>query len=301
MEAPEKDANFMNKIYSKLTALVFMFLFAYTGIANASLIKGIYITQTTLEDSTYLNYLIQRAKKVGIHTFIVDMDKPSKRYEKNIGLLAQNNINYVARIVVFPGGGTPQQIKSQQYLEKKLRLVKAAVGYGASQIQLDYIRYSSKQPPSAQNAQDILKIIQWFKARTGVPLQIDVFGISSFGPSKYIGQDIKLFANSIDVLCPMVYPSHYEPFRVHAVTPYETVHKSLTAIRKQFNGSPPFKLYPYIELSNYRYPLSKEKKLAYIYAQIKAAENANADGWYVWSPHNYYDNLFKVLETRDVR
>jgi hypothetical protein len=102
----------------------------------------------------------------------------------------------------------------------------------------------------------------------------------------------------VNVLCPMVYPSHYEPFRMHAVTPYETVYKSLMSIREQFdNEQLPFKLYPYIELSNYRYPLSRAKKLAYIYAQIQAVENAKADGWYVWSPHNWYDNLFLVMET----
>lgn len=293
----------MDKILSRLAfLLLFLALSVYANVSFAGLIKGIYITQTTAEDTTYFNYLISRAKKVGISTFIVDLELPSARYAANITLLKKNNIHYVARIIMFPDGGKPNQVKSVAYWEKKYRLIQTALNYGAQQIQLDYIRYSSKQPPSAQNAEDILKIIRWIKARTPVPLQVDVFGISSFGPSKYIGQDIKLFASSVDAFCPMVYPSHYEPFRTHAVTPYETVYSSLMAIRKQFNNKPlPFKLYPYIELSNYRYPLSQAKKLAYIYAQIQAAENANADGWYVWSPHNYYDNLFTVLETRHVK
>lgn len=283
------------------SALLILF-FSLSSIVNAGLIKGIYITQTTLENSSYLNYLIGRAKKVGIHTFVVDLDKPSSLYKKNIALLAANNIHYVARIVIFPGGGTPQQINSQAYLDKKLHLIKTAESYGAQQIQLDYIRYSSKQPPSAKNAEDILRIIKWFKTNTKVPLQIDVFGISSFGPSKYIGQDIKLFSSAVDVICPMVYPSHYEPYKVHAVKPYDTVYNSLMAIRKQFNNKPlPFKLYPYIELSNYRYPLSHSKKLAYIYAQIQAAEKADADGFYVWSPHNLYDTLFQVLENKQIK
>jgi len=293
----------MHNLYSRLAVFLFFFtLFLYSPVSIAGLIKGIYITQTTAEDTTYLSYLIHRAKKVGISTFIVDLELPSSRYAKNIALLKQSGIHYVARIIIFPDGGKPEQVKSLKYWEKKYALIKAAVGYGADQIQLDYIRYSSKQPPSAQNAQDILRIIQWFKGRTPVPLQVDVFGISSFGPSKYIGQDIKLFSRSVDAFCPMVYPSHYEPFRVHAVKPYETVYSSLMAIHRQFNNKPlPFKLYPYIELSNYRYPLSQSKKLSYIYAQIQAAENANADGWYVWSPHNYYDNLFTVLETKHVK
>lgn len=293
----------MFKLRRKLAMLIIGFLFLLTNaIAYAGLIKGIYINQGTMQDPKQLSYLINRAKKVGIQTFVVDLEQPSSVYQKNVALLKNNGIHYVARITVFPGGGTPEQIHSESYREKKLKLAKTAIAYGAEQIQLDYIRYSSKQPPSEQNAKDILKIIAWFKARISVPLQIDVFGISSFGPSKWIGQDIKLFSKSVDIICPMVYPSHYEPFRVHAVAPYDTVYKSLMAIHGQFDDKRlPFKLIPYIEQSNYRYPLSREKKLAYLYSQIQAAEKANADGWYVWSPHNYYDTLFQVLETRSVK
>lgn len=294
----------MCKINARLAilALASILLFMYGSITHA-MAKGIYISQETMEDTKYISYLIDHAKKVGIHTFIVDLELPSKQYQKNIQLLKQNNIAYTARIIIFPNnGGKPSEVKSEAYWEKKYKLVKYALSYGAAQIQLDYIRYNSKQPPSSQNAQDILTIIRWFKARVPVPMQVDVFGISAFAPSKYIGQDIKLFSTSVDAICPMVYPSHYEPFRAHAVTPYDTVYKSLMAIRHQFNNKPlTFKLIPYIEQSNYRYPLSRQKKLAYLYAQIQAAENANADGWYVWSPHNYYDTLFQVLETKNVR
>lgn len=280
--------------------LTFLLLFQATQ-ANA-MTKGIYINQGTIENTKYITYLIERSKKTGIKTFIVDLERLTPNYAKNIRLIKESGISYVARIVVFPDGGKPEQVRSEAYWNKRYKLVQEAVALGADQIQLDYIRYSSKQPPSPKNAYDILKIINWFQAKTSVPLQIDVFGISSFGPSKYIGQDIKLFANSVEAICPMVYPSHYEPFKKHAVTPYETVYSSLMAIRKQFDNKPlRFKLIPYIELSNYRFPLSKEKKLAYIHAQIQAAENANADGWYVWSPQNYYDNLFHVLETRSVK
>ncbi len=278
-------------------------MFFFSTTLSAGLIKGIYINQETMENTAQISYLINRAKKVGITTFIVDLEKPSGIYQKNIGLLKANGIKYIARIIFFPNnGGTSQQVHSQDYWNKKYQLAKTAIAYGASQIQLDYIRYKSKQPASQQNAQDILAIIRWFKARVGVPVQIDVFGISSFGPSAHIGQDIKLFSSSVDAVCPMVYPSHYEPYKMHAVTPYDTVYSSLMAIHHQFSYKPlHFKLIPYIEQSNYRYPLSRQKKLDYLYYQIQAAENANADGWYVWSPHNYYDTLFQVLETKNVK
>jgi hypothetical protein len=275
-------------------------------VANAGLVKGIYITQTTLEDTKYLNYLITHAKKSGITTFVIDIERPSKLSEKNFALVKNNDIHTVARIVVFPnGGGTPEQVASTAHWEKKYKLIDYALSYGAQQIQLDYIRYNTKQSASDEHATNIHKVIQFYKdrlAKQNIPLQIDVFGIASFGEEKHIGQNVKLFSKTIDALCPMVYPSHYEPFRQHAVTPYKTVYSSLESIRSQFDkGTPPFKLYPYLELSNYRYPLSQEKKLNYIYAQIQAAEAAGADGWYAWSASNYYDNLFHVLETRKIR
>lgn len=297
----------MNNITRKMaqSVLLFLMLFGLSSMACA-MMKGIYITQPTFEDDKYLSYLIQRSKQAGINSFIVDLERPSSHYQDNVALLKKNHINYIARIIVFPnGGGTPEEVASIAYREKKLKMIEAAMSYGANQIQLDYIRYNTKQPASSQHAQNILKLISWYKervAKQNIPLQIDVFGISSFGEEKHIGQNIKLFSKSVDVICPMVYPSHFEPYRVHAVTPYKTVYDSLAAIHDQFETKQlPFKLVPYIELSNYRYPLSTQKRLTYIYAQIQAAEAAGADGWYAWSPHNLYDNLFKVLETRNVK
>jgi hypothetical protein len=95
----------------------------------------------------------------------------------------------------------------------------------------------------------------------------------------------------------MVYPSHYDPFAYHSARPYETILDSLKRIKKQFGGEMPIRLIPYIEMANYHYPnMSREKKIVYIKAQIKATRDAGADGWYAWSAHNRYDNLFAILE-----
>ena len=93
----------------------------------------------------------------------------------------------------------------------------------------------------------------------------------------------------------MVYPSHYSPFAQHFANPYDTVYDSLVRIQDQFDEKMPMKMYAYIELSNYHFSMSHEKTLSYIKQQLKAVDDAGADGWYAWSPHNRYDNLFKVL------
>jgi len=272
-----------------------------TTVATTTHIKGIYLTQYTLENTAFLHYLIKHAQAAGIDTFVVDLEKPSKRYKDNVALLKDKHIHYVARIVMFPDGGKAKDVETPAVWQKRYALVKQAVDWGANQIQLDYIRYSSKEKASPDHAKHVLEIIQWYKNKLSgqnIPLQVDVFGVTSFGESKHIGQNIKLFSQAVDAICPMVYPSHYVPFPDHFRHPYETVYESLTLIRKQFDDKLPIKMYAYIELSNYHYPMSHQKTLAYIRAQIKAVKEANADGWYAWSPHNRYDNLFYVLENK---
>ena len=290
----------MIKIFLKALLLWSLFILSVTTDAYAA-VKGIYVTQYSFENTAFLNYLIKHAKAAGIDTFVVDLELPSKRYRDNLDLLRQNHINYVARIIMFPGGGTPAQIEHPEVWQKKYGLVKQAVDWGAMKIQLDYIRYNTKQAATQQNAKNVLAIIQWYKdklAEQHIPLEVDVFGIASFGESKYIGQNIQLFAKTVDGICPMVYPSHYFPFKEHFDTPYTTVYESLTSIQDQFDGKMPIKLIPYIELTNYHFSMSHPKTLDYIRAQIKAVDDANADGWYAWSPHNRYDNLFYILEQR---
>jgi hypothetical protein len=287
---------------STFLALVSFTLFMACGYLNAQIkTKGIYINQGTLENTRQMNYLIQQSKAVGINTFVVDLEKVTRNYKKSIDLIRNSGIRYVARIVVFPDGGRANQIKSKAYWEKKYRLAESAVEFGASEIQLDYIRYSTKQPANPQNAKDVKQVISWFKqklAAKGIPLQIDIFGEVSFKESPRIGQNIQLFADTIDVVCPMVYPSHYHPYQKHSAAPYEIIYKSLTSLKGKFDQKTPFKLNPYIEASNYHYKWSPSKKVTYIQAQIKAVEDANADGWFVWSPQNHYDNLFTALKSR---
>jgi hypothetical protein len=288
----------MDNKYARVVILGFTAWFMSTSAWSAG-VKGIYVTQYNLENTHYINYLIKNAKASGINTFVVDLEKPSKRYEQNIALVKAQGIHYVARIVMFPGGGTKAQVQNPNYWQGKYRLVQQAINLGADRIQLDYIRYNTKQKPSSQNAKDIAAIVQWYKTKVAaqkIPLEIDVFGIASYGESKYIGQNIKLFSQSVDAVCPMVYPSHYTPFSYHYARPYDTVHNSLDGIYDQFEDGLPIKMYAYIELSNYHYSMSREQKYKYIKAQINAVKDAEADGWYAWSPHNRYENLFKVLQ-----
>lgn len=264
-------------------------------------VKGIYISQTTMENREYLQYLIQRSKESGINTFVIDLNVVTNYMEKNILLVKNSGIRYVARIVVFPFGGTREYIKSEAYWMSRYRLVEAALKLGADEIQLDYIRYAASNKPSATNSDDVYEVISWFRDKIGdrADLQIDVFGEASFKESTRIGQHIPKFAPAVDAVCPMLYPSHFEPYKEHARRPYDIIYAALMSLKSKYeNNQPPFKLYSYIELSNYRHSFSPEQLIGYIHSQIKAVEDAEADGWYAWSANNKYDRLFSILSRR---
>lgn len=278
----------------------FTFIFALLFFTSTSWswVKGIYLTQYTAENTKTLTYLIKDAKAAGVGTFVIDYSRPSKRYTQNIQLVKNAGLTYVARIVMFPEGGLHEQIISPEYLAKRLALVKQAVALGANSVQLDYIRYKATQAPSSENAKNVFKVIQAVDKTlegTGVKLQLDIFGVAAHGESHAIGQDPSLFATIVDAICPMVYPSHYEPFRIHAVTPYQTVLHSLNALRGNLRNSPNVKIYAYIELFNYRFPMSHTTKVEYILAQLRAVRDSQADGYYVWSANNKYSILFDIL------
>lgn len=264
----------------------------------SSKVKGIYISQRTLENREYLQYLIKRSKAAGINTFVIDLNSVSNKYEKNIILVRNSGIRYVARIVVFPFGGNAEKVRSEAYWLNRYRLVDSAIKLGADEIQLDYIRYAENKSPAETNTADIHRVIDWFKEKIGVraKLQIDMIGESSFIPSPSTGQDVLAFASSIDACCPMLYPSHFESNQDHAKKPYDIIYTALTKLKAQFSGSAPFQVYPYIELANYRHSFSDEQLSGYIHGQIAAVEDANADGWYAWSTGNKYDRLFSILQ-----
>lgn len=283
-------------------ALIALVMMCFTTVTLAGGVKGIYLTQYTAENDKLLNHLIENSKKSGIDTFVIDMDRPSKALRDNLGLVKQSGLKYVARVVVFPNGGSKAAVENPEVWQKRYALVKQAIDWGADEIQLDYIRYDTKQKPSPENAKRIHEIIKWFKtklAAQNIPLQIDVFGETSFGESPYIGQNIKLFSDTVDAICPMVYPSHYTPFAKHYNNPYDTIDTSLDSLKDQFaNRVPPMKIYAYIELSNYHYRMSRAQKIDYIKDQLDAVNDADIDGWYAWSPHNQYDNLFAILQKK---
>jgi hypothetical protein len=259
--------------------------------------QGIYLQQGVAQSPKRLDYMINSSLRAGVNTLVVDLEALSSNYDKGVQRIQRHGLQYVPRITMFPHGGKHEQIVSRDYWETRWKLVSHALDLGAKDVQLDYIRYSSKTDPSPDNAIHVREVLRFFKKRInerGGRLQIDVFGEVAFAPSLHIGQDMALFAPEIDAVCPMVYPSHYEPYEEHARIPYETVYGSLTSLKRQM-GEQQVPVFAYIELSNYRFKLTPAERVKYIRDQLRAVREANAEGWLAWSAGNRYDLLFEIL------
>lgn len=269
--------------------------------------KGIYLTQYMLENPEKLDYLLKEAKATDINTFVIDHDYTSSHFAAAMAKVKAAGIKTVVRIVVFTDGGNAKQVRSKEHWENRYKFIDGAIKAGADVIQLDYIRYSSKQPADPQHAKDVYEVIKWFKTKLAaqhVPLEIDIFGEVSYYPSMHIGQDLKMFADSVDGVNPMVYPSHFWPYQKYSAEPYKTINNSLNALVKHFDGDAPFKVHAFIEAANYHYikKTSNAQKQKYLLEEIRAVEDAkDVSGWYVWSANNSYDNLFEVLKNNKIR
>jgi hypothetical protein len=263
-------------------------------------VKGIYLQQGTVEEPSRLRELIERAKRVSINTFVVDLWRRSPEYAKAIEIIEKAGLRYVPRITIFPDGARRDQIDDRALLERRARLIDYAVKLGATDVQLDYIRFSSRNAPSPDNAHQVREVLRFFRQRVqqrGARLQIDIFGEVSYGPSIRIGQDMRLFSPELDAVCPMLYPSHFEPYRETARAPFETVHGAILALERQIEAHP-IPIYPFIEHFNYRYRMSDDERASYFEAQLEAVLRSGAQGFYVWSVGNFYDIPFAVLERR---
>ncbi|OAI48534.1 hypothetical protein AYO45_00945 [Gammaproteobacteria bacterium SCGC AG-212-F23] len=290
----------MRELWFKFMALLFVFLGSVSSATAWD--KGIYLTQYTLEKPEKLDYLLREAKTTGINTFVIDHEYYSSRYAPAMAKVKAAGIKRVVRIVVFSDGGNAKQIHSKEHWEEKFKLANDAIKAGADVIQLDYIRYSSKEPANPQHAKDVYEIIKWFKSKINAEhalMEIDIFGEVSYYPSMHIGQDINMFADSVDGVNPMVYPSHYWPYQKYSAEPYKTINSSLNSLVGKFNDKPPFKVHAFIEAANYHYlkKTTNAEKQKYLLEEIHAVEDSKSvSGWYVWSANNVYENLFEVLK-----
>ncbi|HYI13822.1 MAG TPA: putative glycoside hydrolase, partial [Thermomicrobiales bacterium] len=182
-----------------------------------------------------------------------------------------------------------------------LALEAAALGF--DEIQLDYIRFPSDGllenadygPEYAERTR--LDAITGFLTEmnaalkpTGSLLAVDIFGITLLEDDDAgIGQNFAAIAPLVDVICPMIYPSHFYPgemgFDIPNNHPYDVILQSLQRGEILVPDARD-KLRPWLQ--DFSYGEGIEYGATEVAAQIQAAEDFGAAGWMIWAPDNVY-------------
>ncbi|MGH2557563.1 MAG: putative glycoside hydrolase [Thermomicrobiales bacterium] len=194
--------------------------------------------------------------------------------------------------------------------EANAALAVEAVRLGFDEIQYDYVRFPSDgdlatmdfgRPYTEQARTDaIVEFLKLSRRRiltAGGKLAADVFGYTLLVDNDLgIGQNVERIARTVDVVCPMVYPSHW-PSGSLALNghpnnyPYETI--AITMARAQDKlGRHAHKVRPWLQ--DFSLPGLRAYGAAEVRAQIDGARETDVDGWMIWDPSNrYHDKAFR--------
>ncbi|MDH4218226.1 MAG: putative glycoside hydrolase [Candidatus Aminicenantes bacterium] len=173
---------------------------------------------------------------------------------------------------------------------------------GIDEIQFDYVRFPTDGDLSAIEYPVILedtsqeecigKFLAYANSRLkpfGVIISIDIFGLTAWKTADFgVGQVLEQIIPHVDVICPMLYPSHFpENFlrlKNPGQYPYRIVRSSLEEMKKRTEKE----IRPWIQGFWY----TPEE----IIAQLQGVLESDIQSWTVWNPSGRYSQTFDALE-----
>lgn len=213
-----------------------------------------------------------------------------------------------------------------------MEIAAEAARIGFDEVQFDYIRFSTdrrmEQVVFGEAAENRTKIdiINDFTAYayeklSALPVAVsaDVFGsiIDSSIDQAAVGQNYAAMAANLDVICPMLYPSHYGAgayrIRIPDAQPYDTVFAALGASRTALgqygrdtiysltkNGLPLHaSVRPWLQAFTATWVSGHiEYGRNEIQAQIQAVYDSGYDEWILWNASSRYDRAWFTDEDR---
>jgi hypothetical protein len=191
-------------------------------------------------------------------------------------------------------------------------LAREAYDVGFSEVQFDYVRFPDEKRlitetvyplangrTRAQVIRDQLGFVRAALKAQGIRVTADVFGLTATDTTDMgIGQRWEMFVDQVDVVLPMIYPSHFArgtyKLRNPNAHPYETIDHALKdAIARSdsvHNAALIIPWYQDFTLGPPRY------EAAQIRAQKKAGYDNGFQSWILWNPKSNY--TLAALEPR---
>jgi hypothetical protein len=197
--------------------------------------------------------------------------------------------------------------------EYNFRIAEEAVKMGFGEVQFDYIRFPETYkslPPQVfpesngkgktEALADFLQTAKKRMDKLGVRTTADIFGlVATVGGALEVGQRWEPIVKSVDVVLPMVYPSHYPhgSFGIHLpnADPYEVIHTAISRgrVRTEAVGLKGQRIRPWIQAFTLGPP---KYGAAEIEAQKKAVYDSGYEGWVLWNPGSSYDPFIPAFE-----
>ena len=250
-------------------------------------------------------------------------------------VLHDNNIYSIARIVTFKdriagdkyanlavkntSGGIWRDRHGMSWLNPYNRdswdylvdIAEEAAIKGFDEIQFDYVRFPTdgntkiidygSSAAGKSKAEAIAEFLSYGRDRLskkGVVVSADVFGlVTTAADDMRIGQHLESIAKSVDVICPMVYPSHYGKGSYGVAEPdfepYKIVNRSMTVAEDRIDAIKDVRkkavLRPWLQDFTASY-LKKYKRYgsAEVRAQIDATYDAGSEEWLLWNAGNIF-------------
>lgn len=246
--------------------------------------------------------------------------------------LEQHEVYPIARIVVFKDTVMAGEKPEWSFLENgnvwinnrreafvnpyvkevwdyNIEVAKEAAKAGFKEIQFDYVRfpegfetradrlqYTSLEDQSREEI--VTEFVKYAREQLnplGVRVSVDIFGYAASAPASGIGQDFNGISKYVDVISPMIYPSHYGPgwfgSPVPDAAPYTTIYGANIDTHKKLEEIDEYKpiIRPWIQdftaswIPGY-IPYGKEE----VEAQIRALKDTGVDEFLLWNASNVY-------------
>jgi hypothetical protein len=197
--------------------------------------------------------------------------------------------------------------------EYNFRIAEEAVRMGFGEIQFDYIRfpepYKSLPPqvfPESNGRTKTQALAEFLNAahvridKLGVRTTADVFGlVTTVQGALEVGQAWEPLTKAVDVLLPMVYPSHY-PRGSFGIAhpnaePYRIIHIAISRARERNAavGITGQHVRPWIQAFTLGPPKYGPPEIE---AQKKAVYDSGYDSWVMWNPGSQYEVFLPALE-----
>ncbi len=287
----------------------------YLDLIDQTELNAVVIDVKDYTGKILYNSKLRQVNQLGLKNVLIDDLK------KLVNLLHEHNIYVIARQSVFQDPALSylkpewsiKNVYGQVWTDYKglswvdpnkrqvwiynLKIAQELADLGVDEINFDYVRFPSDgnlkiiKYSSYISKEDVLgSFFSFLKTnlkKKDVVFSVDLFGFVMERERLNIGQSLDIVLPYVDIVCPMMYPSHYPSGHLGLKNPADYpqlvlengLKKGLVKFKKYST-----KLRPWLQAFNLGAIYDGEK----IRTQIETVEKYSSAGWLLWNARNYY-------------